>query len=501
MARIPLAPLSDLTQARYVIHLSDGKRLVLFRLPTIEPAKNGTQTQNETPTSANANGNANAKTHTNTKPSKARNDANGWSYYAMEAECPHAGGPMQDSAIDIEDSAYVVSCPWHAYDFNVETGESSVGIKACTFPVDVTAEGEGETRMVAVEYVSEREGWDEGVGLVKLEAVSETMKLKKGSTISTTAKTNPNPKTGEMGVGEDDGPVRYLDDNATVCEWCAHILNTSHPEHKIELTAHLFKIFTEREGTTSAMVIGDRSSVTLPDLPPRDGVKDVTRGAVPKPGRGGTQKSRINMLHALANIEQWAIDLAVDICVRFAQFQTTETQPQGLPRAFFHDWLKVANDEAKHFSLLRTRLEELGSYFGALPVHHGLWEAATSTAHDLRARISIIALVHEARGLDVNPVTIDKFRKAGDGESVDTLEIIHNDEITHVTTGHRWLTWICGQEDTDPVQVFRGNVQKYYRGPLREPFNEEARLQAGLDRSYYEDLVGYQPYQSAPAPA
>ncbi|PYH99805.1 DUF455 domain protein [Aspergillus ellipticus CBS 707.79] len=449
MARVPLGPLSSLTQARYVIHLSDGKRLVLFRLPTIEPNAKDSQTL-------------------------ARNDSNGWSYYVMEAECPHAGGPMQDSSVDIEDSAYIVSCPWHAYDFNVETGESSVGIKACTFPVDVSGES------VVVEYTSEKLG--DAVELVKLEAVSEQMKLKKSSASTTTTETSQ----------EENAPIRYPDDNATVCEWCAHILNTSNPEHKIELTAHLFNLFTTREGTAEQMVIGNTSSVALPMLPPRDGVKDVNRSAVPRPGRGGTQKSRINMLHALANIEQWAIDLAVDICVRFAQFQTETTETQGLPRAFFHDWLKVANDEAKHFSLLRTRLEEMGSYFGALPVHHGLWESATATAHDLRARISIIALVHEARGLDVNPVTIDKFRKAGDGESVDTLEIIHNDEITHVTTGHRWLSWICSQEETDPVQVFRGNVQKYFRGPLREPFNTEARLQAGLDSRYYEDLVGYQ---------
>ncbi|PYI11965.1 Rieske [2Fe-2S] domain protein [Aspergillus sclerotiicarbonarius CBS 121057] len=465
MARIRLAPLPSLTQARYVIHLSDGKRLVLFRLPTIEPPKG-----KSTPL--------------------ARNDSNGWSHYAMEAECPHAGGPMQDSSVDIEDSAYIVSCPWHAYDFNVETGESSVGIKACTFPVDVS----GEDGVVVVEYCSERLG--EGVELVRLEAVSETMKLKK----SVNGSGSGSGSGGLNGVGEaveESAPLRYLDDNATVCEWCAHILNTSNPEHKIELTAHLFKLFTEREGTESPMVIGDRTGVALPDLPPRDGVKDVNRTAVPKPGRGGTQKSRINMLHALANIEQWAIDLAVDICVRFAAFQTEAADARGLPRAFFHDWLKVANDEAKHFSLLRTRLEELGSYFGALPVHHGLWDSAKVTAHDLRARISIIALVHEARGLDVNPVTIDKFRKAGDKDSVETLEIIHNDEITHVTTGHRWLTWICGQEETDPVEVFRGNVQKYFRGPLREPFNSEARLQAGLDRRYYENLSGYDVVQPA----
>jgi uncharacterized ferritin-like protein (DUF455 family) len=211
-----------------------------------------------------------------------------------------------------------------------------------------------------------------------------------------------------------------------------------------------------------------------------------------KPGRGGTLKSRIAMLHALANIELWAIDLAIDICVRFAAFQTTPASPESarqLPRTFFHDWLKVANDEAKHFSLLRTRLEEMGSYFGALPVHHGLWESATKTGHDLRARISIIALVHEARGLDVNPMTIAKFRTARDDESVQALEVIHNDEITHVTTGHRWLTWICQEEQTDPVEVFRSNVRKYFIGGLKEPFNRDARAMAGLDGRYYDDLV------------
>lgn len=204
------------------------------------------------------------------------------------------------------------------------------------------------------------------------------------------------------------------------------------------------------------------------------------------------------MLHALANIEQWAIDLAIDIVVRFASFHTAISDGEGtaqpLPRTFFYDWLKVANDEAKHFSLLRARLEEMGSRFGALPVHHGLWESATRTAHDLRARISVIALVHEARGLDINPLTIEKFRNAKDGESVEVLDIIHNDEITHVTTGHRWLSWICQQEGTDPVQVFRSSVQKHFRGAVKGPFNAEAREMAGMDKSYYEDLHG-QPWK------
>ncbi|KAI1881637.1 hypothetical protein JX265_000463 [Neoarthrinium moseri] len=437
MSTIDLGPLASFSHSRYTVILSNGKRLVLFRLPKIEPSKSPSLAPNET--------------------------EDGWTYFAMEAECPHAGGPMADAHVDIEDSAYIASCPWHAYDFNVETGESSYGIKACTFPV-IVSDGK-----VTLQIMHEK-----SLSLSRMDPVSEKVKFKHAPRSSAS-----------------DAPV-YLGDDATLCEWCCHILNTSNPEHKIELTTRLFSIFATREQTSSPMELG-AGSVAPPDKPRRDEQTKVAPGAMPRAGRGGHLKSRIMMLHNLANIEQWAIDLAIDICVRFATFQTMapeQSLSRELPRTFYYDWLKVANDEAKHFSLLRARLEELGSHFGALPVHHGLWDSALMTAHDLRARISVIALVHEARGLDVNPITIEKFRKAGDMDSVDTLDIIHNDEITHVTTGHRWLSWICEQEATDPVEIFRSNVKKYFWGAVKGPFNAEARLQAGMDARYYEDLGG-----------
>ncbi|KAI1160616.1 hypothetical protein F5B18DRAFT_500536 [Nemania serpens] len=434
MSTIDIGLAEGLTHSRYAITLSDGKRLVLFRLPRISQP--------------------------NTPAAPGTHD---WIYYAMEAECPHAGGPMADAHIDIEDSSYVASCPWHAYDFNLDTGESSYGVKACTYPVRLE-DGRVLLRLPEAEDVQ----------LSAVQAVSEKVKFKHG------------PRERPMGAS------RYLGDEATLCDWCIHILNTADPEHKIELTTHLFSLFATRERSPTPMSIG-AGTVVAPDQPPRQGLQDIKPGRMPRAGRGGTLKSRIAMLHALANIEQWAIDLAIDICVRFATFQTTsaaDSDPQSLPRTFYYDWLKVANDEAKHFSLLRARLEEMGSHFGALPVHHGLWESATMTAHDLRARISVIALVHEARGLDVNPATIEKFRLAKDAESVDVMTIIHNDEITHVTTGHRWLTWICQQEGTDPVRVFRANVQRHFRGAIRGPFNTDARQQAGMDGRYYEGLAG-----------
>ncbi|TKA30704.1 hypothetical protein B0A50_02424 [Salinomyces thailandicus] len=446
---IPLGRHAELENSRHAITLSTGKRLVLFRLPALPSI-------NDLPAPASSIG--------------------GWTYYAMEKECPHAGGPMGDAQIDIEDSSYIASCPWHAYDFNLDTGSSSFGVKACVFPITVRED------QLMLEFDGE-----EGVGLARIEPISEKVKYKHNAR-------TPTSTDAINGIATTNTTSSPPGEDATVCDWCVHILNTSDPEQKINLTTHLFSTFATREQTDNPMPIG-AGTVQPPDEPPRQDLTQVQPWQTLNPGRGGTLKSRINMLHALANIEQWAIDLAIDICVRFATFHTepsptTTATSQPLPRTFFHDWLKVANDEAKHFSLLRTRLENLSSSFGALPVHHGLWDSARHTSHDLRARISVIALVHEARGLDVNPSKIAKFRKAGDTESVETLEIIHQDEITHVTTGHRWLSWICEREGKDAVEVFRGAVRECFRGPVKGPFNVEARGEAGLDGRFYEGLIG-----------
>lgn len=126
-----------------------------------------------------------------------------------------------------------------------------------------------------------------------------------------------------------------------------------------------------------------------------------------------------------------------------------------------------------------------------MPVHASLWESATITSHSLRSRLAIIHLVHEARGLDVNPATIERFKKAGDMDTVAVMEVIHADEVTHVTSGHRWFTWICAQEgNVDPVEAFRAEVKQGWRGDIKGPFNVDDREKAGLTREFYENLKG-----------
>ena len=210
----------------------------------------------------------------------------------------------------------------------------------------------------------------------------------------------------------------------------------------------------------------------------------VNANQMPKRGRGQSLANRIAFLHALAHIEFNAIDLALDIVGRFGDSQ---------PRAFVDDWLKVAAEESLHFALLDRRLKTLGSHYGALPAHDGLWEASEATAHDLKARLAVVPLVLEARGLDVSPATIDRFEAAGDSQSARIMARIYADEIDHVRTGFRWFSNCCDCSSESPEHrpeyQWQSLVQAYFRGPLKPPFNDSARESAGLTRNYYMPLA------------
>jgi len=210
-----------------------------------------------------------------------------------------------------------------------------------------------------------------------------------------------------------------------------------------------------------------------PELLPPNRVKKRKIGEAP----GG----RIALLHALAHIELNAIDLAWDIIARFTD--------EDLPRDFYDDWVKVAEEEAKHFALLSDRLAELGAAYGDLPAHDGLWQAAEATADDLLARLAIVPMVLEARGLDVTPAMIEKLRAAGDNTSAAILQIIYEEEIGHVTIGRRWFQWLSERRDLEPVATWQALVRERFRGPLKPPFNEEGREEAGLPPDYYIPLM------------
>jgi uncharacterized ferritin-like protein (DUF455 family) len=217
----------------------------------------------------------------------------------------------------------------------------------------------------------------------------------------------------------------------------------------------------------------------MPDTPARPALPVLQAPTtMRKRGRAGSERSRIALIHALAHIEFVAIDLALDAAGRFGGARGAD---------FVSDWLSVAADEAMHFSLLARRLKTLGSFYGALPAHDGLWDAARETAHDLAARLAIVPMVLEARALDVTPMMIERFTEAGDLRSARILQRILDDEIRHVRFGTSHFEKVCDERKESPVELWKSLIARHFRGALKPPFNDSARRSAGLS---YKMMTG-----------
>ncbi|WP_114953267.1 ferritin-like domain-containing protein [Sphingosinicella terrae] len=261
----------------------------------------------------------------------------------------------------------------------------------------------------------------------------------------------------------------------SIAQACRRVLLSADPRIKVKAARAAARDW--RSGRLAA-----RFDAPMPDRPARPERPELLPPSrMPKRGRAGSERSRIALLHALAHIEFVAIDLAFDPIGRFgARF----------PTAFIDDWISVGADEAMHFALLERRLHALGSRYGGLPAHDGLWQAAEATAHDPLARLAVVPMVLEARGLDVSPATIGALERAGDHRSAAILARIYRDEIRHVGSGTRWFRAGCEAQGLDIVAHWQRLIRTHFRGSLKPPFNDSARDEAGLPREFYAGLAG-----------
>lgn len=251
-------------------------------------------------------------------------------------------------------------------------------------------------------------------------------------------------------------------------------LLTAEPDRKVMATRRVRREFAAGR---LALPIG----VQMPDEPGRPKRPELLpANRMPKRGRGQSLRGRIALFHSLAHIEFVAIDLALDMAGRFGD--------EG-GEGFVADFLDVAADEAMHFAMLERHLRTMGSHYGALPAHGGLWEAAEETRHDLAARLAIVPMVLEARGLDVTPPTLERVRQAGDERGARILERILDDEIRHVAMGTRHFNALCRMRGAEPETLWKTLVKRHFRGSLKPPFNDSARQSAGLSRSFYAEVV------------
>jgi uncharacterized ferritin-like protein (DUF455 family) len=186
-----------------------------------------------------------------------------------------------------------------------------------------------------------------------------------------------------------------------------------------------------------------------------------------------TPEGRAMLVHSIAHIELNAIDLALDVVWRFA----------GMPEAFYTDWVRIAQEEAKHFTLLRNHLVSMGYDYGDFPAHNSLWDMAERTQGELLARIGIVPRTLEARGLDASPGVKNKLISVGDLRAGEILDLILEDEIGHVAAGNRWYRHLCAERGLDPVDTYAELITQYDAPKLRPPFNMAARRLAGFEEA------------------
>jgi uncharacterized ferritin-like protein (DUF455 family) len=285
----------------------------------------------------------------------------------------------------------------------------------------------------------------------------------------------PHPVLSPEGRGKADGGDAHTD----LVTAAVGILTAADPAEKVARSLETARAWRAGELAIGCALPPDRPA--RPDRPPLRAPREMKRRRVTRglPGR-------IALLHAVAHIELNAIDLAWDLVARFAA--------PDLPRAFFEDWVAVAAEEAGHHALVCRRLAELGACYGDLPAHAGMWDAALTTRHDLLARLAVVPLVLEARGLDVTPPMIARLSAVGDDASAAVLQRIYDDEIGHVAVGLRWFDWLATARGLEPTSAWQAQVRRHFPGALKPPFNDAARGRAGFGTGFYLPLAEAAPH-------
>ncbi|GJM04948.1 MAG: hypothetical protein DHS20C09_09390 [marine bacterium B5-7] len=213
--------------------------------------------------------------------------------------------------------------------------------------------------------------------------------------------------------------------------------------------------------------------VGQPDKPPLVEPRDLPKRNMQ------TDEGRAAMIHSFAHIEFNAINLAWDLIYRF----------QDMPKDFYLDWTRVASEETKHFRLLQSQLRIFGYEYGDFPAHNGLWDIAEQTAHDLLLRLAVVPRILEARGLDVTPNLISRFRQVKDESTSLILELILKEEIGHVKTGTKWYRYQCEKLSLSPEDKFKQIAKEYLPSNKTQKINHEARLMAGFTQTELDYLV------------
>jgi len=242
-----------------------------------------------------------------------------------------------------------------------------------------------------------------------------------------------------------------------------YIWQLNNPLEKYHQLQNLKTIIFNKSNINTQHIFDDIYTLGQPKL------LNVPHNQVPKRSFH-TLEGKCAMLHALTHIEFNAINLALDAIWRFV----------NMPISYYLDWLKVAIEEALHFYLLNSYLEEFNYQYGYFAVHNGLWDMAEKTKNNLLARLAMVPRTLEARGLDMAPVIYAKLQEISDIKGANILHTILTDELEHVLIGNKWYEYLCHKNNLEPIQTYQKLCQEYNSPSPSKPINQLARRNAGF---------------------
>lgn len=270
-------------------------------------------------------------------------------------------------------------------------------------------------------------------------------------------------------------PVKSNDDKmasaSSLAELGALVLSTPDPITKSNLSHLAYSTWRLKQ-----LPIGVSEPPARPARPPKPQL--VSPKEIPSPKNSGLPLNGY-MLHNLAHVELNAIDLAWDTVVRFSPYVDL------LGEGFFADFAHVADDESRHFSWCSQRLAELGFRYGDMPAHNLLWRECEKSSDNVAARLAVIPLVQEARGLDAGPRLVQKLVGFGDCRTSNIVARIADEEVAHVAIGVYWFVSVCQKMGRVPCTTFK-DILNEYNVELKGPFNVSARDEAGIPRDWYD---------------
>ena len=135
---------------------------------------------------------------------------------------------------------------------------------------------------------------------------------------------------------------------STLTKGAQKILIEADPAKKVILTQFVATAWRKKQ-------LNQIGRVSLPERPARPKLPKLLPARDMPHRRPKSGKGRLALMHAIAHIELNAIDLAWDLIARFSE--------EDLPQTFYNDWVDVAVDEARHFTMLAKYLTQQGAFY------------------------------------------------------------------------------------------------------------------------------------------